>query len=119
MRDFKDLKVWEKSHKFVLSIYEVTRGFPDEERFGLIGQIRRAAAAIATNIAEGCGRSGERELARFVSIASGSASESEYHLLLARDLGYIGAERYQELDCLVNEIKKMLTSLMQKLMANS
>ena len=86
MRDFRKLSVWEKSHHFVLRVYRITKGFPHDERFGLTGQLRRAAASIPTNIAEGCGRDSERELARFMSIAAGYASEVEYQLLLACDL---------------------------------
>ena len=77
MRNFKGLNVWEKAHQFTLDVYRITRDFPDDERFGLTVQLRRAAASIPTNIAEGCGRDGERELARFMSIAAGSASEAE------------------------------------------
>ncbi len=82
--------------------------FPKDELYGLTSQIRRAASSIPANIAEGCGRNTQTELARFVHIASGSASELEYHLLLARDLGFIEASVFIELDSSVNEIKKML-----------
>ena len=115
MRDFKQLKVWEKAHRLCLQIYRVTKAFPDDERFGLTSQLRRAAASIPTNIAEGCGRESERELARFMSIAAGSASEVEYQLLLACDLNYIQDEIYRDLDQQVNEIKKMLNGFMKKL----
>ena len=83
MRDFRELKVWQKAHRFVLDLYRHTQGFPAEERFGLTVQLRRAAVSVASNIAEGCGREGERDFARFLSIAGGSASEVEYQLLLA------------------------------------
>ena len=118
MRDFKQLKVWEKAHNLVLEIYRTTHRFPAEERFGLTSQLRRAAASVPSNIAEGCGRGGERELSRFVSIAAGSASEVEYQLLLARDLGYLNSEQHQALDMYVNEVKRMLVSFLQKLTAN-
>lgn len=97
MKDFRKLKVWEKAHRLVLSVYELTRHFPADERFGLTLQIRRAATSVPTNIAEGCGRSGDRELARFLSIAAGSASEVEYQILLSRDLGYIEEDTYRAL----------------------
>ena len=74
MRDFRDLQVWQKAHRLTLDVYRATRSFPTEERYGLTAQLRRSAASIPTNIAEGCGRDGERELARFISIAAGSAS---------------------------------------------
>ena len=89
MRDFKDLKVWERSHRPVLAVHDATGTFPREETYGLTAQLRRCSASIPANIAEGCGRSGEAELARFMLIAMGSASELEYHLLLLRDLGYL------------------------------
>jgi four helix bundle protein len=119
MRDFRELKVWEKAHQFTLEVYRITLKFPGDERFGLSVQLRRAAASIPTNIAEGCGREGERELARFMSIAAGSASEAEYQLLLACDLRYIHEELYRELHEQVNEVKRMLNSFIQKLTANS
>lgn len=119
MRDFRTLNVWEKSHHFALQIYRITKSFPSDERFGLTVQLRKAAASIPTNIAEGCGRDTERELARFMSIAAGSASEAEYQLLLACDLNYIQDEKYGELNQQVNQVKRMLNSFIQKLTANS
>lgn len=86
MKDFKDLKVWQKAHVLTLTLYRLTRIFPREELYGLTSQIRRCSASIAANIAEGCGRKGNAELHRFLQIAAGSASELDYHLLLARDL---------------------------------
>ncbi len=84
--DFKKLKVWGKAHELTLAVYMITRGFPREEVYGLSNQMRRAAASIGANIAEGCGRGSDAELKRFVQIARASANELEYHLLLARDL---------------------------------
>ena len=118
MRDFRKLKVWERAHHFTLQVYRITKVFPSDERFGLTIQLRRAAASIPTNIAEGCGRGGERELARFMCIAAGSASEVEYQLLLACDLNYIQDETHKELNQQVNEIKRMLNSFIQQLTAN-
>ena len=115
MRDFKELKVWQKAHHLVLGVYRHTKSFPPEERFGLTRQLRNAAASIPSNIAEGCGRVGERELAHFLSIAAGSASEAEYQLLLARDLGYLQGDAHRQLDDQVNEVKRMLNSFLQKL----
>jgi hypothetical protein len=79
VKGFRDLKVWEKAHQLTLQVYKATASFPKEEMFGLTSQIRRAAASIPANIAEGCGRSGDAELGRFLQIAMGSASELEYH----------------------------------------
>jgi len=115
MRDFKELKVWHKAHRCVLDVYQHTRGFPGEERFGLTVQLRKASASVASNIAEGCGRDGERELARFLSISAGSASEVEYQLLLARDLGYMPHELHRQLDAQINEVKRMLNSFIKTL----
>jgi four helix bundle protein len=92
VRDFRELKVWERSHRLVQDLYDATGNFPREETYGLTAQLRRCSASIPANIAEGCGRSGDAELGRFMLIAMGSASELEYHLLLARDLGYLGAQ---------------------------
>lgn len=113
MRDFRELKVWHKAHQAALEIYRHTRGFPDDERFALTVQLRRAAVSMTSNIAEGCGRHSERDFARFLSIAAGSASEAEYQLLLAKDLGYLPADIHRELDAQVNEVKRMLNALLR------
>lgn len=119
MKDFRELKVWEKAHSLTLAIYKATTLFPKDELYGLISQIRRACASIPANIAEGCGRGGDAELARFLQIAMGSASELEYHLLLARDLGFLNSSDYERLTSEVTEVKRMLTSFIQKLKADS
>jgi four helix bundle protein len=115
MRDFHELKVWQKAHHFALNLYRHTQQFPAEERFGLTSQLRRAAVSVPSNIAEGCGREGDRDFARFLSIAGGSASEAEYQLLLARDLGYLPEERHRPLDAQINEVKRMLNSFIRTL----
>ncbi len=115
MRDFKELKVWQKAHAWVLKIYRITGGFPDEERFGLSSQLRRSAASVPSNIAEGCGRESDRDFARFLSITAGSPCEAEYQLFLSRDLGYIARETHSELHEDTNEIKRMLNGFIQKL----
>jgi four helix bundle protein len=117
MRDFKEYKVWEKSHDLTLAVYKITASFPKEELYGLTSQIRRSCASIPANIAEGCGRSGNAELARFLQIAMGSASELEYHLLLARDLKLLTLAKYNETANHVIEVKRMLASLLQKVRA--
>jgi len=98
MKDFRQLKVWEKAHQLALAVYKVTKGFPKEELYGLTSQIRRASMSIPTNIAEGCGRNTDAEFARFLQIAMGSASETEYQLLLAHDLEFLTSEQYQKLN---------------------
>jgi four helix bundle protein len=89
VRNFKDLKVWEKAHQLTLAVYQVTQTFPKEELYGLTSQIRRSCVSIPANIPEGCGRNGDAELARFLHIGMGSASELEYHLLLAHHLNLL------------------------------
>lgn len=95
MQDYKALKVWEKSHQLTLAVDQATATFPKDELYGLTSQIRRACASIPANIAEGCGGDGGAEFARFLRIAMGSASELDYHLLLARDLNLLSAVGYK------------------------
>lgn len=119
MRDFRKIQVWEKSHKLTLQLYKITSSFPKDELYGLTSQIRRAAASIPANIAEGGGRNTQTELARFFHIAGGSASELEYHLILAHDLGYIDSEIYPELNTSINEIKRMLNGFEKTVQSNA
>lgn len=109
MRDYKKINAWERSHRFFLGIYELTEQFPSDEKFGIISQLRRAALSIPTNIAEGCGRSTERELVRFMDIASGSASEVDYLLYLAMELNYIDQDQYDTASNELTEIRKMIS----------
>jgi len=118
MKDFRGLKVWKKSHELTLKVYKTTSTFPREELYGLTSQIRRASASIPTNIAEGCGRSRDTELARFLEIAMGSAWELEYLLLLSHDLKLLQSPDSKELMDDIVEIKRMLTSFFQKLKAD-
>ena len=118
MQDFRNLNVWGRAHRLTLDLYRVTRPFPQDERFGLTAQIRRAASSIGANLAEGCGRGSDREFRRFVLIALGSANELEYHLLLAVDLGYLTPERYAPMQTEVTGVKRMLSGLMNRLHAD-
>jgi four helix bundle protein len=118
MKDFRKQKVWQKSHRLALDLYKATSGFPKEELYGLTTQIRRAGSSIPANIAEGCGRDGDAELARFLQIAKGSASELEYHLLLSHHLGYLTDADYSQLSQGTTELKQMLTSFIKKLKAD-
>ena len=118
MKDFRELKVWEKSHSLTMAVYRATAGFPKDEVYGLTSQLRRSCASIPADIAEGCGRRGDAELARFLQIAMGSASELEYHLLLSRDLGYLNPTEYEPLSKETTEVKKMLTAFIQTLKTN-
>lgn len=115
MRDYKDLLVWEKAHKLTLAVYKITLVFPKEERFGLTSQVRRASASIAANLAEGCGRRSDGEMARFVQIAMGSGAELSYHFLLAKDLGLMQSAEYEALNADISEIMRMLSALSGKL----
>jgi four helix bundle protein len=119
MQNFRDLKVWQKTHAMALSIYATTAGFPSEERFGLTSQMRRAAASIPANIAEGCVRSRDRDFARFLHTAMGSASEVEYFVLLALDLAFLDRSAHETLTADLEEIKRMLTALIARLKADS
>lgn len=119
MQDFHKLVVWQKAHTWVLNVYKFTNRFPDTERFGLTSQLRRAAASIPANVAEGCGRGGRNEFSRFVQIAMGSASESEYHVLLAKDLGYLKPSDYESLRLGIQEVKRMLASLLKRARSTS
>jgi four helix bundle protein len=98
-----------------LAVYRETAEFPGDERFGITSQMRRAASSIPTNIAEGCGRSGDAELARFMQISMGSASELEYLLLLAKDLNYLSLEKYGALHAQTIEVKRMLAPFINRL----
>ena len=115
MRDFRELKVWQKSHELTLAIYKATSSFPNEEMYGLTCQIRRAAVSIGANISEGAGKNSYADFARFLQISLGSASELEYELFLARDLGYISGEAHAALAALVIDTKRMLTGFVQYL----
>ena len=117
MKDFRNLKVWKKAHELTMQMYKHSKLFPKEEMFGLTSQIRRASASIPTNIAEGCGRGSDKDFARFIQIAMGSASELEYLILLSFDLNYINKENFTILADETINIKKMLTSLLKTLRA--
>ena len=119
MRNYRDLKVWEKAHGLTLSVYRVTRRFPSDERFGLTSQIRRSASSIPANLAEGCGRRSDGEMSRFIQIAMGSGAELSYHLLLSRDLGFLSQEDFSSLAGELDEILRMLSALSVRLKSSS
>jgi four helix bundle protein len=119
MQNFRDLKVWQKAHATALSIYAATANFPSAERFGLTSQMRRAAASIPANIAEGCVRSTDRDFARFLHTAMGSASEVEYFVLLSLDLDFLDRSMHDALTADIEEIKRMLAALIARLKADS
>jgi four helix bundle protein len=111
MRDYRNLDAWQRAHRLVLDLYRETERYPDVERFGLISQTRRAASSIPTNISEGSGRQSDTEFSRFLTIAIGSAVELEYHLLLARDLGYLDGSRHAILTQELGEVRAMLVGV--------
>ena len=115
MKDFRTLDVWQRSHQLTLALYRATAGFPRDEGYGLTSQLRRAGASVPANLAEGCGRASDADVARFLVIALGSASELEYHLLLAHDLGYLDTAAYQHLAGETTGVKRMLTGLLKTL----
>ena len=115
MRNFRDLRAWQEAHQLTLHLYPATKMFPKDELFGLTSQLRRSCVSIEANIAEGCGRQTDGELARFVQIALGSCSETECHLLLALDLGYLQQHLYRDLQQRVVNVRKMLSGLLNSL----
>ena len=117
MRDFKKLEVWRRGHRLTLAVYNATATFPRKELYGLTSQMRRASAAISANVAEGCGRGSNVDLARFLQIALGSANELENHLLLARDLAFLQPADHKRFNGEVVEIQFMLASFIKSLKA--
>jgi four helix bundle protein len=115
MSDYKKLKVWEDAHKFTVDIYNITKKFPNNEQYGLTSQIRRSSSSIPTNIVEGCGQLDNGNLIRFLGIAKGSAFETEYQLLLSKDLNYITNEEYKFLITKIQSIIHMLIALIKSL----
>ena len=115
MKNFRELQIWNRSHGLTLEVYRLTQGFPKTETYGLVSQMRRSVSSIPTNIAEGCGRNTEKDFARFLDNAMGSASELEYQLILARDLKYLQNDEYEKTAVELTEIKRMLNAFIQKL----
>ena len=119
MQDYRKVKIWKKAHELTLKVYSITQNFPKEELYGLRSQLRTSSSSIGMNVAEGCGRNGDKEFARFLHFSMGSANELEYQLLLSRDLGLIDPKSHFDLENKVAEVKKMLASLLRKLRAVS
>ena len=115
MLEWQDMEVWKEAHRLVLEVYRLAQTFPDEERFRLRDQICRCASSVAANIVEGHTRHSNREYIQFLYVARGSAEETRYHLLLAKDLGYIENEQYTGLDGAYTRVSKMLNALISSL----
>jgi four helix bundle protein len=119
IKSFNDLRVWEEAHRLTLGIYSLTKGFPKEEMFGITSQIRRAAASIPTNIAEGSGRYSTKEFIQFLITARSSLEELKYLLLLSGDLNYITEEKFNEIykstELIGKMLNKLITSLRKKI----
>jgi four helix bundle protein len=115
MSDFRRLVVWQKAHALALQTYAFTSGFPKEERYGLVSQLRRAATSVGSNLAEGCGRETPREMAYLTRIALGSIQELQYQLLLSKDLGWIETADFQPIEASANEVRAMLHALHRSL----
>ena len=115
MQDYRGLQVWQRAHQLALLVYEVTQDFPQEERYGLRSQMRRAAVSIPSNVAEGSGRGSANDFARFLRFSGGSVNELEYQVILARDLGYLNDARSEQLFEQCTEVRRMLSGLLKKL----
>lgn len=119
MQDFRKLQTWQRSHALVRRVYSLTRAFPEDERFGLTSQARRAVVSIPANVAEGAGRGGKREFGRYLDLAFGSASELEYYLLLAYDLSLLTATDYETVSAELSQVKRMLAGLSRRVRSSS
>ncbi len=113
MQDFRKLRVWEEGHALTLAVYAATAGFPRDETYALTSQLRRSASSVPSNVAEGCGRDSAPDFARFLHMAMGSASELDYQLQLAHELGYLGEDSYEQLALSTGFVKRMLASLIR------
>ncbi len=109
------LEVWKLAHELVIEIYKVTKSFPREEVYGLVNQVRRSAISIPANIVEGQARQHKKEFVQFLYVSKGSAEETNYHLFLSKDLGYISCDKYNELGSKCIRIKMMLNKLINSL----
>lgn len=119
IKTFRDLQVWQKAHQMVLQIYKIAQKFPKEEKFGMVSQLRKSASSIPTNIVEGHKRRGRKEYLYFLNTADGSLEETKYHLILARDLGYISDQEFEKICDACDEIGRMLSGFQKKLLSLS
>jgi four helix bundle protein len=115
MQSPSNLRVFHEAEELAILVYELTRTFPVQERYGLGQQMRRAAVSVGCNIAEGCGRGGPREFTRFLDIALGSAVELEFQLRLAYRLGFTAEPAHREAFSRANRVQRMLIPLILKI----
>ena len=115
MKKFKGLKIWQEGIEIVTNVYQLTSGFPEEEKFGLVSQIRRSAVSIPSNIAEGYGRNSDSELSRFLNISRGSSYELETQLIISFNLGYISSEQLEIITRMLDIIQGGITNFQKKL----
>lgn len=115
LRNFQELDAWRKAHGLALEVYHLTQRFPQDERFGLVSQMRRAVASVPANIAEGFGRRSTKDFVRYLEIASGSLEETRYFLILSRDLEYLKPDDYSGLSNKCDEVGRLLGGLAQSL----
>ena len=115
LKSFKELEVWQRAHALALRTYRVTDGFPDREKYGIISQVRRSAASIPANIAEGFGRRTTKELLQFLANSNGSLEETRYFLFLSRDLGYLKDLDFQQMDADCSAVAQMISALRRSL----
>ena len=118
MKTHRDLDVWKKSVSLVTLIYDITKGFPKEEIYGLTNQIRRAAVSVPSNIAEGSARQGNKEFVQFLYISLGSLTELETQLIIAKNLHFLSEENFESLMSKQKEIGKMLIGLIRYIKKN-
>jgi four helix bundle protein len=116
VQTFEDLVVWQKAHALTLAIYKATKEFPNEERYGITNQIRRAATSVSANIVEGHSRKSKKEFLQFLNISKGSLDELKYFLILSRDLNYLNKNEFDLLLKLYNEVSKILYAFTQSLL---
>ncbi|MEJ5993405.1 four helix bundle protein [Pedobacter sp. Du54] len=119
MHNFRELKVWKMGIEISKLIFQITRGFPVEERYSLTSQLTRSAISIPSNIAEGCGRKSDKELSHFISISLGSAFELETQIILANEFGYIEKQTLDNIILQINELQKMIGGLQKSLSTQS
>lgn len=116
---FRHLIVWQKAHALTLELYRVTKAFPQDEKFGIVSQLRRSASSIATNIVEGHKRNGRKDFLHFLNLADASLEETKYHLILSRDLDYLSGSDYQKLNLKCEEVGRILCGFQKSLKASS